>query len=63
MSEQGWHDFLAAEGSDDWVVLHGGATAVFRVGSLAEAARLTEVVAKTPGLEAIDVDFWRAGPA
>ena len=34
MSEQGWRDFLAAEGVDDWVVLHGGATAVFRVGSL-----------------------------
>jgi 4a-hydroxytetrahydrobiopterin dehydratase len=40
MSEQGWHDFLAAEGVDDWVVLHGGATAVFRVPSLSEAARL-----------------------
>jgi len=23
MSEQGWHGFLAAEGVDDWVVLHG----------------------------------------
>ena len=29
MSEQGWRDFLAAEDLDDWVVLHGGATAVF----------------------------------
>ena len=38
MSEQGWHGFLAAEGVEDWVVLHGGATAVFRVGSLAEAS-------------------------
>lgn len=27
MSEQGWHSFLAAEGVEDWVVLHGGATA------------------------------------
>jgi 4a-hydroxytetrahydrobiopterin dehydratase len=50
MSEQGWHDFLAAEGVEDWVVLHGGATAVFRVGSLEQAARLTDAVAKTPGL-------------
>ena len=30
MSEQGWQGFLAAEGVGDWVVLHGGATAVFR---------------------------------
>jgi hypothetical protein len=28
MSEQGWRRFLAAEGVADWVVLHGGATAV-----------------------------------
>jgi hypothetical protein len=40
MSEQGWREFLAAEGVDDWVVLHGGATAVFRVPSLGEAAQL-----------------------
>jgi 4a-hydroxytetrahydrobiopterin dehydratase len=51
MSEQGWHGFLAAERVDDWVVLHGGATAIFRVGSLAEAAGLAEAVAKAPGLE------------
>lgn len=50
MSEQGWHEFLAAEGVDDWAVLHGGATAVFRVRSLSEAARMAEVIAKTPGL-------------
>jgi 4a-hydroxytetrahydrobiopterin dehydratase len=50
VSEQGWKEFLAAEGVEDWVVLHGGATAVFRVGSLGEAARLAEAVAKTPGL-------------
>ena len=50
MSEQGWRGFLAAEGVDDWVVLHGGATAVFRVGSLSEAARLAEVVAKALGI-------------
>ena len=51
MSEQGWRDFLIAEGVEDWVVLHGGATAVFRAGSLGEAARLAEAVAKIPGLE------------
>jgi 4a-hydroxytetrahydrobiopterin dehydratase len=50
MSEEGWRGFLAAEGVDDWVVLHGGATAVFRVGSLGEAARLAEAVAKAPGI-------------
>jgi 4a-hydroxytetrahydrobiopterin dehydratase len=51
MSEQGWREFLTAEGVDDWVVLHGGATALFRVPSLGEAARLAEAVANVPGLE------------
>jgi 4a-hydroxytetrahydrobiopterin dehydratase len=51
VSEQGWRSFLVAEGVEDWVVLHGGATAVFRVGSLAEAARLAEAVAKVPDLD------------
>jgi 4a-hydroxytetrahydrobiopterin dehydratase len=50
MSEQGWRDFLAADGVDDWVVLHGGATAVFRVSSLSDAARLAEAIAKAPGI-------------
>jgi 4a-hydroxytetrahydrobiopterin dehydratase len=50
MSEQGWHDFLAAEGVDDWVVLHGGATVVFRVPSLSEAARLAEAISQAPGV-------------
>lgn len=48
MSEQGWKGFLAADGVEDWVVLHGGATAVFRVGSLGDAAQLAEAVAKIP---------------
>lgn len=48
MSEQGWRRFLAAEGVEDWVVLHGGATAVFRVSSLGEAARLAEAIAHLP---------------
>ena len=51
MSEKGWHEFLSAQGVDDWVVLHGGPTAVFKVGSLAEAAQLAEAVATVPGLE------------
>ena len=51
MSERGWQAFLAAEGVDDWVVLHGGATAVFRAGSLGEAARLAEAIAQVSGLE------------
>jgi 4a-hydroxytetrahydrobiopterin dehydratase len=51
MSEQGWREFLSAEGVDDWVILHGGPTAVFRVGSLPEAARLAAAVAEVPGLE------------
>jgi 4a-hydroxytetrahydrobiopterin dehydratase len=37
MSEQGWRDFLAAENVGDWVVLHGGATAVFPVPSLGDS--------------------------
>jgi 4a-hydroxytetrahydrobiopterin dehydratase len=51
MSEHGWRQFLAAEGVADWVVLHGGATAVFRLPSLGAAARLAEAVADVPGLE------------
>ena len=50
MSELGWREFLAAGGVEDWVVLHGGATAVFRVGSLSEAALLADAVAKAPGV-------------
>jgi 4a-hydroxytetrahydrobiopterin dehydratase len=51
MSERGWRDFLAAEGVEDWVVLHGGATAVFRAASLREAVRLADAVAQVPGME------------
>ncbi len=50
MSEQGWRSFLGAENVEDWVVLHGGATAAFRVGSLKEAACLAEAIAKIPGI-------------
>ena len=51
MSEQGWQGFLDAEGIDDWVVLHGGAAAMFRAGSAQEAARLAEALAAVPGFE------------
>jgi 4a-hydroxytetrahydrobiopterin dehydratase len=51
MSEQGWREFLSADDLDDWVILHGGPTAVFRVGSLQEAARLAAAVAEVPALE------------
>ena len=51
MSEQGWRGFLAAEGLDDWVVLHGGAIAVYVVASLPGAARLAAAVAEVPGIE------------
>lgn len=50
MSEQGWRDFLAAEDVDDWVVLHSGAMAVFRVGSLSEALRLATAIAEATGV-------------
>ena len=45
MSEAGWRAFVAAEDVDDWAVLHGGPTAVFRTGSMVEAAQLAVAVA------------------
>ncbi len=51
MSEQGWSEFLKADGLDDWVVLHGGPTAVFRTDSMASAARLAVAVAEVAGLD------------
>src|SRR5262245_39289774 len=51
MSEQGWQGFLAVEGLADWVVLHGGAIAVFRVASLVGGAGLAEAVAQISGLD------------
>jgi 4a-hydroxytetrahydrobiopterin dehydratase len=50
MSEQGWREFLAAEGVADWAVLHGGATAVFRVRSLGEAVRVADAIANAAGI-------------
>ena len=51
MSEQGWRAFLGAHSGSDWVVLHGGAAAVFRVPSVLEAARLAEAIARVPGFD------------
>jgi 4a-hydroxytetrahydrobiopterin dehydratase len=51
MSELGWRAYLNADGVEDWVVLHGGPTAVFRTDTLAAAARLADAIAQTPGLD------------
>ena len=50
MSEAGWRAFLASDDIDDWAILHGGPTAVFRTGSIVEAAQLAEAVAAVPGV-------------
>ena len=50
MSESGWRAFLDAEGLDDWAVLHGGPTAVFRTASLQDAATLAQAVSAVDGL-------------
>lgn len=51
MSESGWRAFLEAGGLQDWVVLHGGPTAVFRTKDFVEAAKLAHLIAQLPGLE------------
>ena len=51
MSDQGWKAFLAAEDLADWVVLHGGPTAVFQTKTLAPAAELAQAIAQLPGLD------------
>jgi 4a-hydroxytetrahydrobiopterin dehydratase len=50
MSEEGWRAFLAHAELGDWVVLHGGATAVFRVRSLGEAVHVAASIASTSGI-------------
>jgi 4a-hydroxytetrahydrobiopterin dehydratase len=50
MSEAAWRAFLAADGVEDWVVLHGGAAAAYSVESMAAAAALAQAVAGIPGL-------------
>ncbi len=51
MSEQYWKEFLQADGLEDWVVLHGGPSAVFLTDSLADAAELAHEIAQLPGLD------------
>jgi 4a-hydroxytetrahydrobiopterin dehydratase len=51
LSEQYWKEFLQANGLEDWVVLHGGPSAVFLTASLVEAAELASAVAQLPGLD------------
>jgi 4a-hydroxytetrahydrobiopterin dehydratase len=51
MSDQGWKAFLEAGGIEDWVVLHGGPTAVFQTKTLADAAALAQAIAQLPGLD------------
>jgi 4a-hydroxytetrahydrobiopterin dehydratase len=62
MSEAGWKAFLAADGVDDWAVLHGGATAAFVVGSIADSVRLAGAIAAVPGLEDEGAILTIAGP-
>jgi 4a-hydroxytetrahydrobiopterin dehydratase len=50
MSEDGWRAFLSGEGVQDWVILHGGPTAVFTVASLRDAAELATAISDLPGL-------------
>jgi 4a-hydroxytetrahydrobiopterin dehydratase len=50
MSELGWRAFLAADGVDDWVVLHGGATAVYDAGSVGGAVRLVGALVEVPAV-------------
>jgi 4a-hydroxytetrahydrobiopterin dehydratase len=51
MSEEGWRAFLAADGLDDWVVLHGGPVAAFGTGSLKESAQLGAAISQVDGLD------------
>jgi 4a-hydroxytetrahydrobiopterin dehydratase len=46
VSEEGWKAFVTADGIDDWVVLSGGPTAVFRVASFAAGAVLASAIAE-----------------
>jgi 4a-hydroxytetrahydrobiopterin dehydratase len=57
LSEQYWKEFLQADGLEDWVVLHGGPSAVFLPASLVEAAELARAVAQLPGLDGSNVQL------
>jgi 4a-hydroxytetrahydrobiopterin dehydratase len=49
MNEQGWQDFLAAEGVGDWVVLHGGGDLWQLELRHVELARAVSAVARAHG--------------
>jgi 4a-hydroxytetrahydrobiopterin dehydratase len=51
LSEQHWKEFLQADGLEDWVVLHGGPSAVFVTENFVDAAELARAVARLPGLD------------
>lgn len=51
MSDQGWKEFLTADGLDDWVVLHGGPTAVFQTKTLSDSSALAQLITQLPGLD------------
>lgn len=51
MSDQGRLEFLGADALEDWVVLHGGPTAVFSTQSLRDSAALALAIAQLPELE------------
>lgn len=51
MDKQGRLDFLAAEGLEDWVVLHGGPTAVFVSATISDSAKLAHEIAQLPELD------------
>ena len=55
MSAQGRQEFLAADGLGDWVVLHGGATAVFLADSIRAAVQLAEAITAIPDVEGVGV--------
>jgi len=57
MSEEGRSAFLAASGVEEWAVLHGGPTAVFRTSSLADAAALAQAIAAVPGLDSTNAQI------
>lgn len=51
MSDQGRQAFLGAAGLEDWAILHGGPTAVFRTESIAQASSLAAEISKVDGVD------------
>lgn len=62
MSEQGWRAFIEDDGLDDWVVLHGGATAAFDTATLADAAALALAIAAIDGFAEAGAILTIVGP-